>query len=153
MGPCSRASVSTANKILAIKKANLKIYFKNTWQIAAFLNWTNLARMSSTQLACLKPRINERAKWFANCSEQFANQMHVFVDGTANLRYTVWERFAYRSLDASGVLCSPQVRGKLTMRRKRTAQRVSSTLVYTKLKHIDHQNKGIWRWKIHVNLI
>ncbi len=60
--------------------------------------------------------------------KQFASQMHVCVDGTANLCCAICEWFAYcslrtkicrlsaqtqRGLDAPGVLCSPQVCGKL----------------------------------------
>ncbi len=45
-----------------------------------------------------------------------------------------------RPFHAPSILCSPQVRGKLingapNMRHMRTAQRVSGTLAYTKLKH------------------
>ncbi len=62
--------------------------------------------------------------------EWFANQMRVCVNGTANL-YTVHKQFAYhspqieirrffvrthRELDAPGVLCSPQIRGKVINR-------------------------------------
>ncbi len=61
----------------------------------------------------------------------FANQMHVCVDETVNLRCAICKQFAYRSpqtkicwffartqreLDVPGVLCSPQVRGKLINR-------------------------------------
>ncbi len=75
--------------------------------------------------------------------ERFANEMRVCADGTANLRCAIHKRFAYcllrenkenwMCLHALGVLCSPQVHGKL-ISRMRTAQRVSGALVYTKLK-------------------
>ncbi len=72
----------------------------------------------------LKPHIHERAEWFTN-------QMHVCVDGTANLRCPIRKQFAYhsprteicqffartqRELDAPGVHCSPQVCEKLINR-------------------------------------
>ncbi len=65
----------------------------------------------------LKPRIHERAEWFAN-------QMRVCVDGTANLCCAIHKRFAYhsprtkicrffvrtqRELDESGVLSMHKV--------------------------------------------
>ncbi len=72
------------------------------------------------------------------CTECFANQMHVCMDGTASLHCTACERFAYPfpanqnlsvfcantkitgyaecSFHVPGVLCSPQVRGKLINR-------------------------------------
>ncbi len=83
----------------------------------------------------------------------FANQMCVCVDETANLCGAICEWFAYcstrneicqcfartqRELDASGVLCSPQVCGKLInraplMHRTQRVQRESGALLYTKL--------------------
>ncbi len=72
----------------------------------------------------VEPCIHERAEWFAN-------QMRMCVNGTANLRCAICKRVAYhsartkicrffartqRELDAPGVLCSPQVRGKLINR-------------------------------------
>ncbi len=98
--------------------------------------------------------------------ERFMNQMHVCVDRAPNLHCADREWFAYRSLrtkiyrffartqreldvpgvlsmhrvsfPCTGVLCSPQVRGKLINRtplthHMRTAQHVSRSLVYTKL--------------------
>ncbi len=91
--------------------------------------------------------------------EQFANQMRVCADGTANLHCTICEQFTYHlprtkicyffgantkktgcarcPFHAPGVLCSPQVRGKLINRapnahHTRMTQHVSGTLVYTK---------------------
>ncbi len=94
--------------------------------------------------------------------ERFVNQMRVCVDGTANLRCAICKWFTYhlprtkiccffartqRELDAPGVLCSPQVRGKLINRapnkcRTRTAQRISGALMYTKLYSL---GKIIWK--------
>ncbi len=75
----------------------------------------------SIEAQFLKPRIHECAEWFAN-------KMHACVDRTANLCCAIYEQFAYRSpqteicwffartqreLDVPGVLCLPQVHGKL----------------------------------------
>ncbi len=96
----------------------------------------------------LKPRIHERAKWFAN-------QMRVGVDMIGNLHLrTVRIQFAANRnssfcantkrtvcagcpFHAPGVLCSPQVRGKLincvpNTRCTRMAQHVTGALVYTR---------------------
>ncbi len=92
--------------------------------------------------------------------KSLANQMCVYVDGAANLCCDVRKLFAYHSPRTEicgfcsntkrtgcagcpflppGVLCSPQVRRKLingvpNTHRMRTAQRVSSALVYTRFK-------------------
>ncbi len=86
------------------------------------------------------------------------------MDRTANLRCAIRKRFAYhlprtkichffariqRELDVPGVLCSPQVRGKLInraplTRRMRTAQRVSSALVYTRFYIV----KDVYLWTL-----
>ncbi len=91
--------------------------------------------------------------------------MRVCVDGTANLRCTISEWFAYHlpqteicrvfagntkitgcvgcPFHALGVLCSPQVCAKLINRAPlmywtQTAQRVSDALVYTNLKVVTY---------------
>ncbi len=96
-------------------------------------------------------------------------QMRVCAVGTVNLCCAVCEWFAYRSprtkicrvfcantkrtgcagcpVHAPGVLCSPQAHGKLIncvplTRHTQTAQRVSGTLVYTKLNKIQRGSTG-----------
>ncbi len=107
---------------------------------------------TTKKLVTLKPRIHEHAEWFAN-------QMRVYVDGTTNLllhlqmvripfaanrNLPVFCANARRTgcavcpFHAPGVLCSPQVCGKLInrtllTRHTRTKQCVSGALVYTKL--------------------
>ncbi len=90
------------------------------------------------------------------CAEWFANQMRVCVNRTVNLRCAICKRFTYhlprtkicqfferiqRELDMPGVLCLPQVHGKLinhapNTRCTRMEQCVSGVLVYTRFKNI-----------------
>ncbi len=75
--------------------------------------------------------VNGTANQMRICVNVTANQMCICVNGTANLHCAIRERFAYhsprteigwfsaqtqRELDVPGVLCSPQVRGKLINR-------------------------------------
>ncbi len=101
------------------------------------------------QPGCVKLRIHE-------CAKRYANQMHVCVDGTANLRCAIREWFTFCSArtkicqyfcaNAKRTGCASMHRVSFARlrfvklinrapftRRTRMAQRVSSALVYTKV--------------------
>ncbi len=112
------------------------------------------------KIVYLKPRIHERIKWLANhsqtkcayvwtglrtCAALSANGSHTvcrvpkFVGFCGNTKRTGCVGCPFR---APGVLCSPQVHGKLinrtpNMRRTRTLQYVSGALMYTRFKAVE----------------
>ncbi len=128
------------------KKKKKSIYIIFTQDIRNYEGLSKSNYTDSVYGVNVKPRIHKRAEWFAN-------QMRLCVDRTANLLCAIHKRFAYhspqteicwffaqtqRELDASGVLCLPQVHRKLInhtplTRRMQTVQRVSGVLVYTNL--------------------
>ncbi len=101
----------------------------------------------------LSPVYTSAPNGWRTAHKWFASQMCICVGRPVNQCCAIRKRFAYhspqtkicqifaqtqRELDAPGVLCSPQVREKLINRSlltrcTRMVQRVSGTLVYTKL--------------------
>ncbi len=117
--------------------------------------------------SCVKPHIHEHAEWFANrswtvcepntrmCGRDYESALrHLWIGHipfTKNQNLSVFWTNTKRTgcagclFHAPGVLCSPQVGGKLInraplMHHKRMAQHVSDTLVYTKLYTAERQS-------------